>query len=346
MSFEELSKSFKLKNLPGSEVELTGEVPAGELAAYRDAALAHIAAHMEMPGFRPGKVPKDIALKKAGEVAVLEEATELLVKDLYPALIEAHKTDAVGRPDIRVTKMPALPAGGPVALSVRVTVYPEVSPPKEWKTLHEKITLEPALPATGEEVDKTLEDLRASFAKATDGQAAALPALDDAFAKKVGAFENLETLKEQIKKGIGEEKARAARDVRRGRLIDKLLEGTEVVVPRLFVESELEKILAQMREDVQRFGLSFEDYLKQTNKTEENIRSDFKEQAAKRAKLQLVLNKIAQDEKMEADPAAVEAELKHALEHFPDANPEMVKVHVETVLRNEQILKLLEGETK
>ena len=38
--------------------------------------------------------------------------------------------------------------------------------------------------------------------------------------------------------------------------------------------------------------------------------------------------------------------MKHALEHFPDANPELVKVHIETVLRNESTLKILEGEIK
>ncbi len=98
-----------------------------------------------------------------------------------------------------------------------------------------------------------------------------------------------------------------------------------------------------MREDVQRFGMTFDAYLKQVNKTEEAIRNDFREQAAKRAKLQLALNKIAADEKVEADQTAVAAEMKHAIEHFPDANPELVKVHIETVLRNEAALKILEA---
>jgi trigger factor len=102
--------------------------------------------------------------------------------------------------------------------------------------------------------------------------------------------------------------------------------------------------MAQMNEDVQRFGMSFDDYLKQVGKTEQDIRNDFKDQAFKRAKLQLLLNKLAEEEGVVADPSAVELELKHALEHFPDANPELVKVHIETVLRNEQVLKLLEGE--
>lgn len=340
MSFGEIAKTFSIKHLPESEVELVGEVPFEAVAPYKDKALRHIAEHLELPGFRPGKVPLEMALRKVGELAVLEEAVELFVKDFYIELIQAHHIEAVGRPDIRVTK---LAMGNPVGLTVRATVYPEVVLPKHWKHLHEKVALEAHLPATEEEVDKTLEDLRASSAKATDGQAAPLPELDDAFAKKVGAFESLAHLKEQLKKGITEEKARQARDVRRGRLIDALLDASPLAVPRLFVESEQDKIVAQMREDVQRFGMKLDEYLKKTNKTEESVREEFRQQALKRAKLQLLLNKVATEEKLEADQTAVATEMKHALEHFPKANPELVKIHIETVLKNELALKLLEG---
>ena len=338
MKFEEAAKSFVLKNLPESEVELVGEVPYSAVEPYRAQALHHIAEHLELPGFRPGKVPADMALKKVGELAVLEEAVELFVKDFYIELIEAHKVEAVGRPDIRVTK---LAAGNPVGLTVRATVYPEVILPKNWKQLYEKIPLEPALPASDEEVAKTLEDLRQSRKK--DEIA---PELSDEFAKSVGAFDNLEHLKTQIHKGIGEEKSRKARDARRGKIIEALLQKSTLSVPRIFIESELEKIMSQMREDIARMGMKFEDYLKHSNKTEDGVRNEFREQARKRAQLQLLLNKIAQEEKLEADETAVAAEIKHAMEHFPDANPELVKIHIETVLKNELALKLLEGENK
>ena len=67
-------------------------------------------------------------------------------------------------------------------------------------------------------------------------------------------------------------------------------------------------------------------------------RNEFRDQARKRAKLQLLLNRMAEDEKVSADEAAVEAEIKHAMEHFPDAKPDLVRVHIETVLRNVQPL--------
>lgn len=340
--FVDIAKAFTLKELPESEIELSGEVPFAVIADYQGHALAHIAEHVEMPGFRPGKVPHDLVAKKVGELSVLEEAVELFVKDFYPELVMTRGIDAVGRPDIRVTK---LAKDNPVGLVIRATVYPAVNLPKDWKKLGEKIPLEPSLPATDEDVAQTLEALRKNKQAAT-GEGAPLPELNDEFAKSLGAFESLDALKEQIKKGITEEKAHKARDARRGKIIDALLQGSTLAVPRIFVESELEKIMVQMREDVSRFGLTFDDYLKKLGKTEGDLRAEFRDQATKRAKLQLVLNKLATEEKLEAEPTAVETEMKHALEHFPDANPELVKVHIETVLRNELALKTLEGETK
>src|SRR3989338_1229683 len=205
--FAEITGAFVLKNLPDSEVELSGEVPFDALAPYREAALKHIAEHIELPGFRPGKVPTEMALKKVGELAVLEEAAELFVKDFYPELIAEKKLEAVGRPGIRVTK---LAPGNPLALTVRATVYPDVALPKHWKTLHEKIVLETSLPASDEEVAKTLEDLYKSRnpdapTKPEDGTPTVASGLNDGFAKSVGAFDNLEHLKTQIRKGISEE---------------------------------------------------------------------------------------------------------------------------------------------
>jgi len=350
MKFEELAKAFAVKDLPESAVEITGEVPAEVVAEYKDAALLHIAGELSLPGFRKGHVPPDVALKNIGEVAALEEAAELFVKDFYPELIELKKIEAVGRPDIRITK---LAPGNPVGLVIRAAVYPEVNLPKNWKVIYEKIPLEDALPATDAEVEQTIESLRKSRAvpptlteaEVKEGKKpeAVLPELTDEFAKSLGAFETVEKLKEQIKKGIAEEKQRAAKDARRSKIIDALLAETTVAVPAIFVESELDKIMSQMQEDVTRFGMTFEDYLKQASKTEQGIRNDFREQAAKRAKLQLTLNKIASDEKIEANKEDADAEMKHAMEHFPDANLALLRIHIETVLRNEKTLQLLEG---
>jgi FKBP-type peptidyl-prolyl cis-trans isomerase (trigger factor) len=339
-AFQDIAKTFTTKELPDSEVEISGEIPAEVVATYHDRALAHVAEHIDLPGFRKGHVPADIALKKVGEIAVLEEAVEMALRDIYPAVLIEHKVDAVGQPDVRITK---LAPGNPVSIVITAAVYPKVVLPQDWKQIHTNIALIEAEPATVEEVEKTVESLRQSRkTKAEDGTEV-VPELTDEFAKTLGAFADLAALREQVTKGITEEKARTARDARRGKIIDAVLDKTTVAIPKIFVESELDKIMAQMQEDITRFNMNFDDYLKRVGKTVEEVRNEFREQATKRAKLQLTLNAMADAEKISADEEAVEAEMKHAIEHFPEARPDLVKVHIETVLRNEKTLKLLEG---
>jgi trigger factor len=361
MQFEALAKSFAKKTLPASDIELTGEIPWETILPYRARALNALAVEIEMPGFRKGHVPEDMALKKIGEIPVLEEAVELFMRDFYPELLQTHATDAVGRPDIRITK---LASGNPVALSVRTTVYPEVTLPKDWKSLAGKVELETVPDILDAEVEEALTSIRRARVKADtvekDSSPAGqqgngsepistaqipdtdLPALDDAFAQSLGTFADLADLKQKLKENMKLEKDQQAKDKRRGKIIESLLEKTKLEVPAIFVESELDKIVNQMKEDTKRFGLSFEEYLKRVEKTEEQMRAEFREQATKRAKLQLALNKLAEDEKIEADKEKVEEEMKHAMEHFPDARPDLVRIHIETVLRNEKALQLLE----
>ena len=75
-----------------------GEIPANVVALYKDEALAHIASELELPGFRKGHVPTDIALKKVGDIALLEESVEVLIREFYPALVTEHAADAVAAP--------------------------------------------------------------------------------------------------------------------------------------------------------------------------------------------------------------------------------------------------------
>lgn len=347
-SYIEVAKTFKVEKKPGSEVEISGEIPAEAIEPFQKIALKNIAEELEMPGFRKGHVPEATALKQVGELVVLEEAVNMYMRELYPTILEEHKLDTVGRPEVHITK---LAPGNPVGIHVHAAVYPEVVLPKDWKGLAAKVPAEPASDVTDKDVEEALVSIRRAHSKANSQVPTTpdaviadedLPPLDDAFAKSLGDFMGVTDLTEKLRANMTLEKGQQARDKRRGKIIDALLAKTEIEVPKIFIDSELEKIVSQMKEDVSRFGLTFEGYLEQIGKTEEALREEFTDQAKKRATLQLILNKIAVDEKIDAEKEAVDEEMKHALEHFPDAKQDLVRIHIESVLRNEQVLKMLE----
>ena len=347
-TYAEVAKTFKIEKKPGSEIEISGEIPYEALVEFEKQALKNIAQEVEMPGFRKGHVPEDLVLKQVGELEVLQEAANMYLRELYPAIVEAHDIDAVGRPEIHITK---LASKNPVGLHIHTTVYPVLTLPKDWKSIAAQVPAEPNAEVTDKDVEEALTSIRRAHAKANAQVPVApdaevkeeeLPALDDAFAKSLGNFLGVTDLTEKLRANMVEEKGQQARDKRRGKIIDALLEKVEVEVPQIFIDSELEKIIGQMKDDVSRFGLTFDGYLSQVGKTEEQLKEEFTEQATKRAKLQMTLNKIAADEKIDADKADVDEEMKHALEHFPDAKQDLLRVHVETVLRNEKVLQMVE----
>lgn len=352
-SYAEVAKTFKIEQKPGSQIEISGEIPYEALVDFEKQALKNIAGEIEIPGFRKGHVPEDLALKQVGELEVLQEAANMYLRELYPAIVEANTLDVVGRPEIHITK---LASKNPVGLHIHTAIYPEVKLPKNWKDIAAKVEKEAAADVNDKDVEEALTSIRRAHAKANSQVPVAadaemkeeeLPALTDEFAKSLGNFMGVTDLTEKLRANMIEEKGVQARDKRRGKIIDALIEKVDIDVPTLFVESEQEKIIGQMKDDVARFGLTFEGYLSQVGKTEEQLKDEFKDQAVKRAKLQMVLNKIAADEKIEADEKDVAEEMKHALEHFPEAKQDLLAIHIQTVLRNEKTLQMIEQlETK
>ena len=176
------------------------------------------------------------------------------------------------------------------------------------------------------------------------GDVGELPEFNDEFVKGLGPFEGVEDFKTKLKENIKLEKGNQAKEKTRLKIVEKIIETTEADMPEVLIDVETDKIIYRMESDITQMGLKFEDYLKHLNKTEEDLRKDFRGDAEKKAKLALVLNKIAETEKIEADPEQIANEVAMILEHYKDADPERAKIHAENVLTNEKVFQFLEGQ--
>ena len=101
-----------------------------------------------------------------------------------------------------------------------------------------------------------------------------------------------------------------------------------------------------MKDDVSRMGMKYEDYLKNIGKTEEGLRSEWKENAEKRAKLQLIMNAILDKENLKPNEKEVDDNVKHLMEHYKEASPENIRIYVRSLLSNEKVFAFLEGSEK
>ena len=102
-------------------------------------------------------------------------------------------------------------------------------------------------------------------------------------------------------------------------------------------------MLAQMKGDVAQMGGTFEEYLKYIKKTETDLRREWHADAEKRAKIQIILNQIAKDKKIEADKELVEKEAQRLMEMYKEADHDRAYEYMNQLLQNEEVLKMLEA---
>jgi len=355
--------NFKIKKLPKSEVELECSVPAEELEKARPKAVRKFSDSLDIPGFRKGNIPEKIILERVGEKAVLEEAAEIVLSEHYPKILAEAALNTLGRPAISIIK---LALGNPLEFKVRTAVLPEFELPEYRAIARSSVARverdakldNKELEATDKEVDEVLLQIRKNKAHYDWHQAHPqdashdhpdlerhenLPELNDEFARTAGNFASVEELKEKVKANIIQEKKNREIEKKRALIMEALLKASNIELPDILVLSETEKSLAQMKDDIARMGGRWEDYLTSTKKSEEEIKKDLEENSIKKAKIQLIFNKIAEVEKIEPNKEILENEVKQIMEHYKDASEQSARIYVATQLINQEVLKLLEN---
>jgi trigger factor len=99
---------IKKKDLDDRQVELTVEVPDDRVQAAMRSAARRLSKRTKIPGFRPGKAPFDVILRKFGDETVFEEALDDLGQAIYKQAIDETELEpyAAGRLDEIVSKEP------------------------------------------------------------------------------------------------------------------------------------------------------------------------------------------------------------------------------------------------
>jgi trigger factor len=111
---------------PGSRVRLEIEVPADEVSRHFETAYRHLAERTRVPGFRPGKAPRNVIERYVGRDAVLAEAVEHLVGEGYDAAIDQTDLIPIDQPEVEIDTA-SLREGGTARFAAVVAVRPTVS---------------------------------------------------------------------------------------------------------------------------------------------------------------------------------------------------------------------------
>jgi FKBP-type peptidyl-prolyl cis-trans isomerase (trigger factor) len=334
-----------IKELPEGMVEITGELDWANFAEFEQKAFDRLAAHLEIDGFRKGKVPADVARKSIRDELILADMAELAIQALYPVILTDKKIDAIGRPSLAITK---LARDNSLGFTIRTSVVPDIKLP-DYKKIAAKFKLDGTKEVTEEEIDKVVEDLRQLRAYGhvhnhgdEHQHTEPLPEVTDEFAKSFGNFETVASMREKIKENIAREHEQDMKDKRRIAIMDAIIAETSFTIPAVVLQSEQERMLAGIEAEVSRAGMSMDDYFKQIDKTREAVLEEFKPEAEKRARFQLLINAIARDAGIMPTDAEVEAEADKLMQAYPGADKARAIAYADLVLTNEKTFELLE----
>tara|TARA_B100000508_G_scaffold137658_1_gene132569 strand:+ start:1038 stop:2204 length:1167 start_codon:yes stop_codon:yes gene_type:complete len=375
-------KDFAVETLDKSQVKISGDLPFEELAAHRSAAIKHLGKNLKLDGFREGKVPEEMLVEKIGEMAILTEMAERALAHAYPHIVEAHQLNVLGYPQIQITKLAqdnplgfsatvavvpeiTLPEYKSIATeqnkdkaSAEVTdedVETQIEQIMRQRMAYERLQQKAAqnaeesvdvgdtteLPTPEGEAKKAAEQADEEFDPAT----APLPELTDEYVKGLGQpgqFETVADFKAKLREHLTIEKEREVAAAHRAKVTDAIIEATELDLPEVLIDGELKQMWAQMEEDIKRANMNMDEYLSHIKKTEEDLRNEWRPAAEKRAKLQLILNEIAQKEDIKPDQTQLEEQVKQLMEQYKEADEMRVKVYVASVMTNEEVMKFLE----
>lgn len=380
------------KNVGLLEVEIDEQ----QVTEALDKAFRKVVAKVNVPGFRKGKVPRQIFEARFGVESLYQDAIDILLPDAYSNAVEEAGITPVDRPEVDVEQFAK---GQTFKFKAKVTVKPEVKlgeykglvvPAAEAEVTEEEISkelerlqqrhaelvvveegpaqmgditiidfegFESGVPFEGGKGERySLELGSGSFIPGFEDQVVGLniaeekdievtfpenyhaenlagkpvvfkvklheikrknlPALDDEFAKDVSEFDTLDEYKQDLASKLKERKAKEAEADRENAVIDQAAANAEVEIPEVMIDNEVENMLKDFESRIRMQGMTLELYYQFSGQDEASLKGQMKADAQKRVLNNLVLEAIAEAEKLEVSEADVNEELANLAQMY------------------------------
>jgi trigger factor len=151
-----------------------------------------------------------------------------------------------------------------------------------------------------------------------------LPELDDQFATQLGEFKTLDEVRQRIREGMESERKHAAEHEAKDKLVAELVKRTEFEVPEALVDRQIDMRLERGLRALAAQGMKAEDIKKMDLN---RLRVGQREQALQEVKASLVLDKIAEEEKIEVSDEEIDREID-ALATQSKQTPEAIRARL------------------
>ena len=137
-----------------------------------------------------------------------------------------------------------------------------------------------------------------------------LPALDDDFAKDISEFDTLDAYKADVRAKLEAQAAERDNNAFTNAVIEKVMANATVEIPDAMVERQIDSMVRNFEARLAQQGLKLADFMKYTGQDEKSFRNQYRDQAGKSVRANLVLEAVENVEKFEAAEEEIDAEIE------------------------------------
>lgn len=284
--------TLKKTDLGKNTLKFVVTVPKSQIKRKYEEIFNRFIKQLEVPGFRKGKAPKDIAAKKINKEKIFQQTAKEIIPEIYQQLINQENLKPVINPKIKLLKA------------------------KEGEDWQIEITIAEKPKVTLPDYRKLIKEIKSEKKK------------DDIWVP-----------------GKSEKKDKKKAKENKGKLLNKILDAlaknTQIEISDLIVETELERRLTQLLDDIQKIGLTVEAYLKSKNETIESIKNRFRKEIEDLYKLEMALEEIAEKEKVVVNQKEIETLLANIKDKKKQQEARKNSYFYASILRRQKTIDFL-----
>lgn len=367
-------------------IVLTIEVEEQQVSRTFDSVYREFSNYVSVPGFRPGKAPRNLVQRFVNTEKVNERALEKLISDTVVKALEAEEIQPYRNPDVEPTDIadkqpytfkaiiplePQVKVGEYKGLTVERPVYKVTDeqvdeqfnqlveskaklervsdrgviagdmliaeqkavvegdegeePPMRRQliytgknipgfdeavlgmTIGEERTFTLTYPDDYEEEDKQGKNVTFTI-KLSSISGKKLPELNEEFFKSFGDFDSVDALKAAIRENLERQYNNQSDQVAEQKLIEQIVENSEVHFPEVLVRDEMRDEFNRLGRQLQKQGVSYEDFLVANDLTSEQYQETVRENSATRIKAILALRELSINEGLQATEEEIDAQ--------------------------------------
>ncbi len=138
-----------------------------------------------------------------------------------------------------------------------------------------------------------------------------LPEVTDEFARTAAGAGSVTVLREQLREKLSREAAEAAQGDYEQKVLDALLERATIDLPDSMIDHEVEHMVGDLADTLQKRGLTLQRYYEATQKDEPKLREEFRPAAERRIRAQLAIEEVARAEQLSPAQEEIDREVEN-----------------------------------